>query len=477
MRTSCWTPLVTGDRNDLNVGSRHSVVRAALGVARALVLAPLYYLLLTLFGLWPWHRGSPWFLLRPISIPGPARETFRLRTLEHRLLLRGQRLLRADLRRKLDFHRLRRWTGPPVFVTWRRCARFTRAEMRRTGLTGMSTAMAVYSDALVDSYRFANGTLHRDWFDLDRRGNAAYHLPNEHHIRVSCYLLNHVLNPDMPTDQRHFDKVAFYRICEAQGLPTIPTYAAFRDGKVTMQKPLPRAPLVSKPADMAEGNGLFARWEPAGSNEAGERCFKGEDGVRRTVTRLMEELAALSRGGAYLLQRRTYNHSEIRDLSDTDALCTLRIPTCCFADGRTEALPFAYFRFPTVSGIMVDNLARGAIAFPVDLESGRFKSGGMYGRTERFDTHPGSGRRITGLALPFFRESLELCRHAHGRAFSRYPTVGWDVAITADGPQLVEMNIQWLRPAGLPDEAFTGQSLYVDCILSHMRRLWPEQVG
>lgn len=451
-------------------------IRPFRAMARALLLAPFYFFLLTVFGLWSWRSGSPYALLRPIRTRPDAWNTFVLRTAAHRLLLRDDRLLRDNLRRKLDFYRLKRWIRSPWFVTWRHCARFTSAEMKRNSLSGVSTALTIYGDALVDSYRYANGTMHRDWFDLDRRVDGAFHYPNEHHIRVSCYLLNHKLNPDMPIEQRHYDKAAFHRICESHGLPTIPVYAAFENGKLTRHSALPEAPLVSKPCDLAEGNGVFSRWTPAGQGSSGEIQFRDDDGSTHTATEILELLTRLSKEGPYLLQSQVFNHQGIRELAGTSTLCSVRIPTCCFPDGRVVALPWAFIRMPTVPGAAVDNMTRGSVAFPIDLDSGRMQAGGKFGLVERFDSHPVTGKPVTGVKLPYWQETLDLCIKAHAEAFPTYPTVGWDIAITPEGPLLVEMNIQWVRPVGLPDEIFTGQTVYVDCILSHMRNYWPEQL-
>jgi len=131
---------------------------------------------------------------------------------------------------------------------------------------------------------------------------------------------------------------------------------------------------------------------------------------------------------------------------------------------------------PTVPGAVTDNMTRGSVAFPIDLETGRMTQGDIYPLGARFDRHPANGHQVVGVEIAFWKETLALCKAAHARAFHTYPTVGWDVAVTPDGPVLIEMNIQWVRPVGLPDEVFTGKTAYVDCVLSHMRRFWPEQL-
>ncbi len=59
--------------------------------------------------------------------------------------------------------------------------------------------------------------------------------------------------------------------------------------------------------------------------------------------------------------------------------------------------------------------------------------------SEFFDHHPGTGARVTGRVVPFWRETAQLAVDAHrtlpGRVF-----IGWDIAITADGPKILEGN-------------------------------------
>jgi hypothetical protein len=345
--------------------------------------------------------------------------------------------------------------------------------MKRNGLNGIPTAITIYSEALVDSYRYANGTVHADWFDLDRRRDGAFHLPGEHHIRVSCYLLNHKLNVEMPVTQRHFDKVEFSKLCQVHEIPTIPVYAVFKDGEISQEELDWNVPLISKPVDLAEGRGEFQRWEPVGG-DGGSPVFRRTDGKIYRLDEIFDELKSLSLNGSYMLQRQVFNHSVIRSLSGVDALCSVRLPTCCFPDGRVEVLPWTLIRMPVVPGAVTDNMARGSVAFAIEPETGRLASGGRVGKRKRFNRHPVTGQQVVGVEMPFWKETIALCKNAHATAFHTFPTVGWDVAITPEGPLLIEMNIQWVRPAGLPGEVFTGKTVYVDCVLSHMRRLWPE---
>mgnify|MGYP000795309594 FL=1 len=45
-----------------------------------------------------------------------------------------------------------------------------------------------------------------------------------------------------------------------------------------------------------------------------------------------------------------------------------------------------------------------------------------------------------GFQIPLFDQALELCRTASRRVEAHLKYIGWDVAITPDGPVLVEGN-------------------------------------
>lgn len=450
--------------------------RPLIAVARALVLAPFYFALLTLFAIWPWRFGSPFFLIGPLRLPEEARRVSVLRLFALRLFLRDKRLIQARGRRTLRTSRLKWWLLSPLTRALPDCASLTRREMKRTGRSGVMTAVSIFCDGLVDSYRYANGTAHVDWFELDRRPDGAFHVPIEYHIRSCCYLLNHKLNPQMPISRRHYDKADFEQTCRQHGLPTVPVYALFEGGRVKRQDHVPHVSLFSKPADMAEGKGEFTRWIPVTDSSNEDSLYSANDGQVKTLDGIFEHLKALSKAGPYLLQRRLLDHEGIRALSGAETLCTLRVPTCCFPDREVRVLPFALFKMPVVRDAVVNTGAKGAVIYPVELETGRLSAGAVRGKFETIAVQPTSGKMAAGFELPCWNETLDLCRTAHAEVFPTFPTVGWDVAITSDGPVLVEMNIQWLRPTGMPGEAFTGKTAYVDCILSYMRRFWPEQL-
>jgi hypothetical protein len=55
------------------------------------------------------------------------------------------------------------------------------------------------------------------------------------------------------------------------------------------------------------------------------------------------------------------------------------------------------------------------------------------------EKHPDSGAMIRGFHLPCWAQLRPFAEHAH-EGFSDRVVVGWDIALTADGPILVEAN-------------------------------------
>lgn len=94
-------------------------------------------------------------------------------------------------------------------------------------------------------------------------------------------------------------------------------------------------------------------------------------------------------------------------------------------------------------GACTDNFHSGGVAYPIDMETGRVSGPGRNNsQTRDFIYHPGSGVRMPGLIVPYWREVTDCVR----RAMELVPTVGyagWDIAVTPQGPELIEGNYSW----------------------------------
>lgn len=86
-----------------------------------------------------------------------------------------------------------------------------------------------------------------------------------------------------------------------------------------------------------------------------------------------------------------------------------------------------------------DNNAQGGLYCRVDPQSGKICSIASDAALNTFETHPDSGVKFVGYQLPMIPEALELVKKA-ARVVPQMRHIGWDVAITPDGPAIIEGN-------------------------------------
>lgn len=94
----------------------------------------------------------------------------------------------------------------------------------------------------------------------------------------------------------------------------------------------------------------------------------------------------------------------------------------------------------------VDNMAAGNLAAPIDIETGLVSGPGVYSDITKEDmaVHPVTGSRIIGFTVPYWDEALNLAKEA-ALLIPDNRSVGWDVAITSEGPELIEGNHNWCK--------------------------------
>ena len=142
-----------------------------------------------------------------------------------------------------------------------------------------------------------------------------------------------------------------------------------------------------------------------------------------------------------LLEEYVVQHPALMELSPS-GLNTVRI----FTQIHQGEVRFLGARFRISVNSAVDNMGAGNLAAPVDLETGVVTGPGVYSDITKEDreVHPVSGKRITGFALPYWKEVADLSREAALHAPENL-SVGWDIAITAEGPELIEGNHNWCK--------------------------------
>lgn len=140
---------------------------------------------------------------------------------------------------------------------------------------------------------------------------------------------------------------------------------------------------------------------------------------------------------SYLLQRVERNHGFLDRYAG--GLATVRI--CALVGERGVEIPFAILKLPARESI-ADNFWRpGNLACGLDVASGRIetaRSRHRFGTTDHH-THPETGAPLVGETLPMWDAVIDLAR-ACAPIFRPVQYQSMDIAITPDGPVLVEVN-------------------------------------
>lgn len=266
------------------------------------------------------------------------------------------------------------------------------------------------------------------------------------------------------------DKLVFKRLCQGMGLPTAELLGVFDPdwGYDAAGNPLRTADdlrrwiggledanVVFKPTAGAEGEMVRVF---GGKTEASEPALLDLEGTPRSAQELYDyftddEKLAVACSGApqitptFLIERRLRSHPELARLSP-ETLCTVRLVTLRDREPKIPAhVVAAEYKIQTGS-TGADNVALGALPVGVDAETGVLGTGVHIDSDtgvaflQRVEVVPSSGQRFTGTQIPLWADTLALATRA-ADSFPYARAVGWDIAVTPEGPRIVEGNWAW----------------------------------
>ncbi|MBR1834695.1 MAG: hypothetical protein IJ785_04225 [Bacteroidales bacterium] len=143
----------------------------------------------------------------------------------------------------------------------------------------------------------------------------------------------------------------------------------------------------------------------------------------------------------YIVQERVVQHSHMDRLCST-SLNTIRVQT--IITENEEIIAFRAGVRMGREGSNVDNWAKGGIFVGVDMNTGKLLKTGFikppFGTT--VTRHPDNGLVFEGFQIPFFNEAVEMAKELHSKLY-RIHSIGWDIAITPQGPMFIEGNSLW----------------------------------
>ena len=143
----------------------------------------------------------------------------------------------------------------------------------------------------------------------------------------------------------------------------------------------------------------------------------------------------------YIIQERIIQHPELNRLCST-AVNTIRLVTLITPNEEIIVVR-AGLRIGR-EGSCVDNCAKGGIFVGIDLNTGKLMKKGIvkppHGKIVY--QQPDNGVVFEGFEIPFFKEAVEMAKELHSKLY-RIHSVGWDIAITPEGPTFIEGNSLW----------------------------------
>lgn len=185
-------------------------------------------------------------------------------------------------------------------------------------------------------------------------------------------------------------------------------------------------------------------------NSSGKVVLKGSDGqcgrgieVRDaadfTPDTLVKRLKEL---GNDFVEEFVEQHPDLNKLSPS-GLNTIRIVSQLDKNNNVDIIG-ARLRITVNSS--VDNLAAGNIAAPINIETGIVDGPAVYSDITKHDeyVHPVTGVPITGFSVPYWQETIAMIKKA-ALLNTGNRSIGWDVAVTNKGPELIEGNHDWCK--------------------------------
>ncbi len=142
---------------------------------------------------------------------------------------------------------------------------------------------------------------------------------------------------------------------------------------------------------------------------------------------------------SYLIEQRIRQHPDLTALIGP-TLCCIRVQTIITLEGTPRIIAAVFKVQPDPIG--VDHLMHGAVGAWVDLDSGVLGRGRTRRDLAYISLVPGTNTPFVGFQLPYWPEVRDLALRA-AAAFPWVRSVGWDIAISEQGPVLIEGNERW----------------------------------
>ncbi|TMP50781.1 hypothetical protein CWB58_14510 [Pseudoalteromonas sp. S201] len=145
--------------------------------------------------------------------------------------------------------------------------------------------------------------------------------------------------------------------------------------------------------------------------------------------------------GSYLIEEKIQQHSFNHRLYP-EAVNTIRVDSLLAKSGEV-IINSAYLRIGR-NGRKIDNWSgkQGGIGVNVNIQNGTLNSQGIDYSKNLYTEHPDTHVSFSGLVVPYWEEIINIVKDA-ALQFPNLRALGWDIALTEDGPLILEVNADY----------------------------------
>lgn len=239
------------------------------------------------------------------------------------------------------------------------------------------------------------------------------------------------------------DKFCFGQYANSLGFPVPQTIALISNGKISWLNAAGKFTVIYELLD--KNITAFCK-ECTGEGGTGAFTLDVNDGsvFINNEKSSIEELVKRVGKATYILQQRVANHPQIAEIYP-NSVNTLRVVTVY----KDDAVHLFDARLRTgANGSVVDNACFGGVVIGINKDGTLMDWGYQEpGKSKRSRLivegyHPDTGKHFSGLKVPFWNEIIEMAKSFHGYYYG-IPSIGWDVAITPNGPVFLECGEDW----------------------------------